>query len=132
MHLTFDCEQIGEEAASEHDDEAGVGQMNAEFAPGPAKTFRMRRDQINQQYCADKMATRKNGKFYAAAFCWPPNKETLEVTLLRFVNAEVNLREGPRENEGHPRGQTDDGQLQGCDEINKLIQHLFWDCGNDW
>jgi hypothetical protein len=43
-HVTLDREEIGEEAAGEHDDEAGVGQMDAKFAPGPAKTFRVRRD----------------------------------------------------------------------------------------
>src|SRR6516162_10237092 len=109
-HVAFDCEQIGEEAAGEHDDEAGVRQMDTKFTPSPAKTFRMRRDQINQQHRADEMATRENGKFHAPTLCWPPNEETLEVTLLRFVNAEVHLRQCTGENECHPRRQTDDRQ----------------------
>ena len=46
-HVAFDREQIREQTAGEHDDETGVGQMNAEFAPGSAKAFRMRRDQVN-------------------------------------------------------------------------------------
>ena len=121
--MTLDREKIGKEAAGEHDNETGVGQMDAEFAPGPAKTFRMRRDQINQQHCTDEVAAGENGKFYAPTFRWPPNKEALEVTLLRLVNPEMNLRQCARENECHPRGQTDDGQFQRGDEIEEFIQH---------
>ena len=83
----------------------------------------MRRDQINQQHRTDEVAAGKNGKFYAPTFWWPPNEEALEVTLLRLVNAEVHLRQCPRENECHPRGQTDDGQFQRGDEIEEFIQH---------
>jgi len=108
-HVTFDGEQVGEEAAGEHDDQTGVGQMDAEFAPRPPETFRMRRDQINQQHRTDEVATGENGKFYAPTFCWPPNEEALEVTLLRFVNPQMHLRQCARENECHPRCQTDDG-----------------------
>jgi hypothetical protein len=58
------------------------------------------------------VAAGENGKFYAPTFRWPPNEETLEVALLRLVNPEMDLCECARENERHPRGQTDDGQLQ--------------------
>ena len=59
-HVTFDREEIGKQTAGEHDDEARVRKMNAELAPGPTETFRVRGDQIDQQHRADEMASRKN------------------------------------------------------------------------
>ena len=69
---------------------------------------RKRRDQINQQHPTDEMATGKNGQFYGSTFWWPPDEEALEVTFLRFVNAEMHLRQRTGENEHHSRRQTDD------------------------
>ena len=48
-HVAFHRKKIGEQAAGEHDDKAGVGEMNAQFAPGPMKTFGVCRDQIDEQ-----------------------------------------------------------------------------------
>ena len=97
--------------------------MDAEFAPGPAKTFRVRGDQIDEQDCADEMPAGKNGKLETATFRRPPDEQTLEVALLRFVNPEMNLRECAGEDERHARGQTDDRQLQRRDKIDNLAQH---------
>jgi hypothetical protein len=38
----------------------------------------------------------------------------LEITLLGFMNSEVNLRERASENQHYGRRQTDDRQLQRC------------------
>ena len=61
-HVAFDREQIGEQTAGEHDDEAGMGEMNAEFAPGPTKTFGVSGDQIDEQHRADEMSARERSE----------------------------------------------------------------------
>ena len=48
-HVTLDREEVGEEAAREHDDQTGVREVNPEFTPGPVKAFRMRRHEIDEQ-----------------------------------------------------------------------------------
>src|SRR5205823_14505973 len=92
LHVTFDGEQISEESAGEHDDQSRVGEMDPELPPAPAKTFRVRRDQIDQQNGADEMAARENRNLKSAAFRRPPNQPALKVTLLRFMNSEMHLR----------------------------------------
>ena len=123
--MALDGEEIGEQTAGEHDDEAGVGEMNTEFPPRPAETFRMRRDQINEQDRADEMSARKNREPETATFRRPPDKQTLEITLLRFVNAEMHLRNRPGEDEDHGRGQANDRQLQRRDEIDNVCAASF-------
>ena len=76
--------------------------MDTKFAPGPAKTFRVRGDQIDEQDCTDEMPAGKNGKLEPATFRRPPNEETLEVALLRLVNPEMDLCECAGKNEAMP------------------------------
>ena len=105
--MALDREEIGKQTTSEHDDETGMREMNTEFLPRPAETFRMRRDQIDEQDCADQMSTGKNRELETATF--PARRQTnksLEITLLRFVDAEMHLRNRAGENEDHGRGQT--------------------------
>ena len=102
-----------------------MSEMNAEFAPGPTETFRVRRDQIDQQHGADKMAAGKNRNFKAAAFRRPPDEQTLEIALLRLMNTEMNLGERAGEDQRHRRGQTDDRQLQRRDKIDNLRSILI-------
>ena len=123
--MALDREQIGEQTARQHDDESGVSQMNAEFAPGPAKTFPVRSDQINQQHRTDEMPAGKNRNFEAATFRRPPNEQALEIALLRFVNAEMDLRERAGEDEHHGRDEADDRQLQRGDQVDKISHHVF-------
>src|SRR4029453_17672568 len=98
--------------------------MNAKFPPGQMKTLQMRSDKVNKQHCADKMPAGENRNFEAATFRRPPNKQALEITLLRFVNAEMNLSERAREDEHHRCGKADDRELQRCKEINHSAPHL--------
>ena len=65
-HVAGDREQIGGEAAGEHDDEAEVGELDAEFAPGPAEAADVRGDQVHQQHRADQMAAGKHRDAEAA------------------------------------------------------------------
>ena len=64
--MTLDREQVGEEAAREHDDQTGMSEMNPEFAPGPVKTFRMRRHEIDEQHRTDEMPAGEDRNFEAA------------------------------------------------------------------
>src|SRR4029077_1937926 len=86
-HVTLNCEKIGKQAASQHDDKSGVSEMDPELAPRPAKPFRVCRDQIDQQNGADEMTAGKNWNSKTISFRRPPNQPALEVTLLRFMNA---------------------------------------------
>ena len=61
--MTLDREKIRKESAREHDNETGVGEMNAQLSPGPAETFRMRSNEINEQHCSNEMTTRENREF---------------------------------------------------------------------
>ena len=88
------------------------------------ETFGVRGDQIDEQHRADEMAAGKNWNLEAATLRRPPDKQALEITLLRFVNAEMNLRKRAGKDEHHGRGQTDDRQLQRRDEIDEFAQHL--------
>ena len=123
-HVTLDREQIGEQPAGEHDDQSGVGEMNAEFAPRPAETFYMRGDEVDQQHGADEMAARKNRNVKSAPVRRPPHKHALEITLLRFVDPEMDLRQRARENQRHCRRQANDCQFQRCDQVKEFMQHV--------
>ena len=61
-HMAFHREEIGKQTAGEHNDEAGVGEMYAELAPGPMETFGVSRDQIDEQHRADEMAARERSE----------------------------------------------------------------------
>src|ERR1044071_1031607 len=69
------------------------------------------------------MAAGKNRNAKTAAFRRPPDEKALEITLLRFPNPEVHLRDGAGKDEGHGRGQAGNGQLQRSDEANEFAQH---------
>ena len=85
--------------------------MNPQFPPGPAETLYVRRDEVNQQYGANEMASRKNRDPESACFRRPPNEHALEITLLRFVDTEMDLRQGPGKNQRHRRRKTNDCQF---------------------
>ena len=61
LHMTLHREQISEQTASQHDDQSGVREMNAEFPPVPAEAFYVRSDKVNQQHSSDEMAPGKIG-----------------------------------------------------------------------
>ena len=111
-HVALNREEIGKQTACEHDNESGVSEMNSEFFPSPTKTFRVGRDEIHQQDRADEMAAWENWNFKTRTFRRPPNQQALEITLLRFMNSEMNLRQRACENERHSRREADDRQLQ--------------------
>jgi hypothetical protein len=85
----------------------------------------MRRDEINEQHCADEMAAGKNRNLEAATFRRPPHEHALKISLLRFMDPEMNLSKRARKNEGHPRCQTNDRQLERRDEIDRFAEHDF-------
>ncbi len=65
-----------------------------------------------EQHGADEMAAGKNRNLEAASFRRPPHEHALEVTLLRFVDPEMNLSERAGKNQRHRRRKTSDRQLQ--------------------
>ena len=113
-HVALHREKIGEESACEDDNETGVGEMNAQLSPGPTETFCVRSDEINEQHRADEMAAGKNRDLEAASLRRPPHEHALEITLLRFVNPEMHLRQRAGKNQRHPYRKTDNCQLQRC------------------
>src|SRR5262249_7632848 len=102
-----------------------MSEMDAEFAPGPAETFRVRGEEIDQQHRANQMAAGKNGDLKASSIRRPPHEHALKITLLRLVNPEVHLRDRASKNQRHPRCETNNRQLQRRYEINNLAQHRF-------
>src|SRR2546423_496666 len=99
-------------------------EMNPHFPPAPAKTFYVRGDKIDQQHGADEMATGENRDLESAPVRRPPNKHALEITLLRFVYPEMDLRQRPRKDKRHPRRKTNDRQLQRCKDVGDFVQHV--------
>ena len=89
-HVALDREQIGEQPTGEHDDQAGVSEMNSQFPPGKPETFYVRGNKINQQHSADEMPARENRDLESPSLRRPPHKHTLEITLLRFLNPEIS------------------------------------------
>ena len=65
----------------------------------------------------------KNGILKPCSLRRPPDEQTLEITLLGFVNAEMDLGQRPREDQRHRGRQTNDGQLQGREQINQAAPH---------
>jgi hypothetical protein len=111
-HVALDCKQVGEQPAGEHDDQPGVREMNSQFPPGKPETFYVRRNKINQQHSADEMPARKNGDLESASVRRPPDEHALEITLLRFVDPEMDLRQRAGKDQRHPCRKTHDRQLQ--------------------
>src|SRR5262249_26570317 len=103
-----------------------MSEMDAEFAPGPAETFRVRGDEIDQQHRANQMPPGKNRDLEASPFRRPPHEHALEITLLRLVNPEMHLRDRASKNQRHPRCETHNRQLQRSNETNKFAQHGFF------
>src|SRR5437762_2613925 len=104
-HVALDREKIGEQSSREHDDQSRVSEMNPKLAPGPLKTFRVRREQIDEQDCANEMAARENRNLKTVSFRRPPDEKALEITLLRFPNSQMHLGNRSRENQHHSRDQ---------------------------
>ena len=71
------------------------------------------------------MATRKNGDLESASVRRPPNKHALEITLLRFVDPEMDLRQRPGKDQRHRRRKTHDRQLQRCKDVDEFAKHVF-------
>src|SRR3984893_3842205 len=105
-HVALDRKQIGKKSAREHDDQSGMSQMDAELAPAPTKSLQMRHHEIDQQHRPNEMPTRKDWNLEPASLRRPPHKDALEIALLRFVNAEMNLRKRAGKNKRHPGRQT--------------------------
>src|SRR5215813_4441359 len=100
-------------------------EMDPQFPPCPPETSHVSGDQINQQHSAYEMATRKNRDLESAPFRRPPHKHALEITLLRFVYPEMDLRECPGKDQRHPRRETHDRQLQRCNDVDEFVHHVF-------
>src|SRR3982751_4057417 len=98
--------------------------MNPQFPPAPAETFHVRSDKIDQQHGADEMPTRKNWDMESAPLRRPPNKHALEITLLRFVYAYMDLCQCPGKDQRHPSRKTNDRQLQRCKDVDDFVQHI--------
>src|ERR1051326_181722 len=81
-HVALNREQIREQSAREHDDEPGVGEMNAELPPRPFKPAGVRRDEIDEQNRADQMAPGENRNLESVSFRRPPDEHALEIALL--------------------------------------------------
>ncbi len=105
-HVAGDGEQIGGEAAGEHDDEAEVDELDAEFAPGPTEAADVRGDQIHQQHRADQVAAGKHRDAEAAGGRGPPDEPALEILFLDEIQAEAHLRQGSGKDQHQRRGQT--------------------------
>src|SRR5712671_7420844 len=71
------------------------------------------------------MATRKNRELESAPIWRPPDKHTLKITLLGFVDPEMDLRQRPGKDQRHRRRKTHDRQLQRCENIDEFAQHVF-------
>src|SRR4029077_20800794 len=99
--------------------------MNAEFPPVPAEAFYVRSDKINQQHSSNEMAPGKNRDLESAPVRWPPHKHALEITLLRFVDPKMDLRQRPGKDQRHRRRKTHDRQLRRCENIDEFAQHVF-------
>ena len=61
----------------------------------------------------------KDRNLETATLRWPPDEQALEITLLRFVNAKMNLGNRAGKDERHRRGETNDRQFQRRDKIDK-------------
>src|SRR6266496_1273866 len=98
--------------------------MNSEFSPGPPEAFYVRGNKVNQQHGANEMATRKNWDLESASFRRPPHKHALKITLLRFVDPEMDLRQGAGKNQRHRRRKTHDRQFQRRKDVDEFAQHI--------
>src|SRR5438552_3686345 len=101
-----------------------MGEMNPQFPPAPAETSYVSGDKIDQQHSPDEMATRKNRDLESAPVRRPPDKHALEITLLGFVDPEMDLSQRPGKDQRHRRRKTHDCQLQRCENIDEFAQHV--------
>ena len=122
-HVALDREQIGKQSTGQHDDDAGVGEMDAELLPRPTKTPNVRRDEIHEQDCADQMAAGKNWDLEAVSFRRPPDQHALEIALLRFPDSEMHLRDRAGKNQDHRRTETNNRKLQRSNQVDEFFQH---------
>src|SRR4051812_18685287 len=121
--MALNREQIGEQAASQHNDQACMRKVNSELAPVPAETLRVSRDQVHQQHRANQMAAWKNRQPETSGVSGPPDEHALEIALLSFVNTEVNLGYRTSKNQYHRRSQTNNCQLERRKQINNSTPH---------
>ncbi len=117
-HPAFDREQVGHQAAGQHDDQSRVGELDARLAPGPAEPPDVGRNEVEQQDPADEMAAGKNrNPEPVAANRRPPHEKALEVLHLDDLNPQFHLCQGPGKYQNHCCREADDRQLHGADRF---------------
>jgi len=110
--VAFDSKKIGKKPAGQHNDEAGMSQMDSKFLPGPAKATGMSGDKVKQKNGSDEVAAGEDGYPETVRVGWPPNEKALKIPFLYLMNVDVDLRKSPGQNQHHSGGQTDNGQLE--------------------
>ena len=79
----------------EKQDQSRVDQKKAELIAGKGKAFNVGCKQVDQQHPSQQISPRPNWYLPICSLRTPHDKETVEVTFLRDVKAQVHLRQSP-------------------------------------
>jgi len=111
-HVAVDREQVGGQSTGQHDDDADVDELDAEFFPTPDVAGDQRGDQVDEQQRADEMAAGKRRDAEVSRGRGPPDDPALEIGFLHQIEAHLHLRQGAGENQHESGGETENSELQ--------------------
>ena len=125
MERTLAREQVGEELAEQQQDQPDMHHPKAGLAGGEAKAPDLRRDEIEDQHPADKIATREDGDSPRGALRPPVNDEAAEELILGLVQAQIHLRQGAPKDQHQAQRQAHNRQAQRREEADQAIQKMI-------
>ena len=115
-HLKIFLPEAGEQFAQQEDNQTGVRELDAGFAPFQFQAVDVRGDEIDEEQAADEVAARHGNKNSAHV---PDRDERAVELLLHRVDTEVDLREGRGEDEDEREGQENDREFERDEKIAK-------------
>ena len=95
IHHRLTGKHIGRELADEEQDDSEVGEIDASLAPGEAKAFHVRGDQIEEQGDADQIAAGEDRRHPPGISLLADDQEAPEPAVLRIPQPFVDLRPAP-------------------------------------
>ena len=90
-------------------------QENSRLFPIQFKSGDMSRDKVDEEQSPDDVASWKPRNSQVRTRQREKKKETFEITVFGFVDADVHLIQCTEENKHHCTCQTEDGQLERCE-----------------
>ncbi len=121
MHLRFTRQHIGGKLADKQENDAGMGELDADFFCRELKAAEVRRDEVEQQHRPDKIAAGQEQRDSPPEHIKSENEPLAEIARLRVVKPLVHLRERADEHEQDGERQQNHREPQRSEDFNHPV-----------